>query len=216
MKAPLKYEIRHPKVASKNPPVLLLLHGYGSNEMDLFSFAYSLPDELLIVSAQGPYEYSYGVNAWYEISFNEEDEKYTNLKQAHDSLKKVDQFIDYLTLKYHANPQKVFVLGFSQGAVLSYALSFLNPNKIQHIIALSGYIDTHLLPENEVDFNSLKTDYYVSHGTVDQVIPIDWARKTPIFLEKHQLKHSYTEYPVGHTVAPQNFASFKEWILERL
>ncbi len=216
MKAPLKYEIRHPKVESKNPPVLLLLHGYGSNEMDLFSFAYSLPDELLVVSAQGPYEYSYGVNAWYEIAFNEDDEKFTDLKQANSSLKKVDQFIDYLLLKYHADPKKVFVLGFSQGAVLSYALSFIKPNKIQHIIALSGYIDMHLLPEKEVDFSSLETDYYVSHGTVDQVIPVDWARKTTVFLEQHHVKHNYTEYPVGHTVAPQNFASFKSWIIERL
>lgn len=216
MKPELNYEVRQPKIKSENPPLLILLHGYGSNEMDLFSFAYSLPEELLIVSAQGPYEYGYGVNGWYDIALSDDGEKTSNLKQANSSLKKINNFIDYLTRTYHANPNKIFLLGFSQGAILSYAYSFLHPNKVQHVIGLSGYIDTHLLPKKDLIDGEIKTDYYVSHGAVDQVIPIELARKTPVFLSQHNLKHSYTEYPVGHAVAPQNFSSFRDWIAERL
>ena len=62
----------------------------------------------------------------------------------------------------------------------------------------------------------IKTDYYCSHGSVDQVLPVDWARKSKPFLDNIGLQNVYSEYPVGHGVAPQNFYSFKKWIENRL
>ena len=97
---------------------------------------------------------------------------------------------------------------------MSYALSLKYPNKVTHVIALSGYLNDQLLPEKI--HPEIKTDYYISHGTVDQVLPVDWARRAPIFLSEKNLKHEYSEYPVGHGVAPQNFYSFKSWIEKRL
>jgi len=106
------------------------------------------------------------------------------------------------------------LLGFSQGAILSYALSLNFPNKIQHVIALSGYLNKELIP-NDID-QIISTDYYISHGSVDQVIPVEWARNTTPFLETLKLQYEYSEYPVGHGVSPQNFFSFKKWIENRL
>lgn len=209
----LHYEVRQPKVVSENPPLLILLHGYGSNELDLFSFAEELPDELLIISARAPYEMGMGGYAWYAINFDNNNGKFSDLNQARESLKKIALFIDEIKTKYNTN--KTFLLGFSQGAILSYALSFYYPNKVQYIIALSGYLNEKLLPENLSEEN-INTDYYISHGSVDQVIPISWARKAPLFIENLKLKNIYSEYPVGHGVAPQNFYNFKNWIEERL
>ena len=209
----LHYEIRKPKKATTNPPLLVLLHGYGSNELDLFSFAEELPDELLIVSARAPYEMGMGGYAWYAINFDNNNDKFSDLNQARESLGKISSFID--TIKKEHNTSKTFLLGFSQGAILSYALSFHYPNKIQHVIALSGYFNEELLPKNPSE-EKINTDYYISHGSVDQVIPVDWARRAPKFLENLQLKNVFSEYPVGHGVAPQNFYNFKSWIEERL
>ena len=210
----LHYIVREPKQATENPPLLILLHGYGSNEQDLFSFAEELPDNLLIVSAKAPYEIGYGGYAWYAINFDEVNGKFSDLAQANESIDKIAVFIDEIKAKYTTNPAKTFLLGFSQGAILSYALSFKYPNKVQHVIALSGYINDELLP-SEIS-NSIATDYYTSHGTVDQVLPIEWARKAPVFLKTNNLSCDYSEYPVGHGVAPQNFYSFKTWIEKRL
>ena len=66
----LEYVARAPKCEINNPPLLILLHGYGSNKQDLFSFAEELPDELLIISAQAPFEMGYGGYAWYAINFD--------------------------------------------------------------------------------------------------------------------------------------------------
>lgn len=210
----LTFVERLPKLTIENPPLLILLHGYGSNELDLFSFANELPDSLVIVSLRAPYEMGYGGYAWYDINLDSENNKFSDLNQARKSLKKITTTIDYLKTKYSTNPNNTFLLGFSQGAILSYALSFNFPNTIQHVIALSGYLNTELmLKENTQKIN---TDYYISHGTVDQVIPVDWARKAVPFLDSKELKNEYSEYPVGHGVAPQNFFSFKKWIENRL
>lgn len=213
MNSELHYLVREPKTQQENPPLLLLLHGYGSNEEDLFSFASELPDELLIISARAPYDMMFGGYAWYAITLDSNDEKYSDLDEARASLTKIAAFIDEMKTKY--NPSKTFLLGFSQGAILSYALSFNYPNKVNHVIALSGYINDELQPNNISELD-ISTDYYISHGTVDQVLPVEWARKAPVFLSENNLQHVYSEYPVGHGVAPQNFFSFKNWIEERL
>ena len=203
-----------PKLPAKNPPLLILLHGYGSNELDLFSFADELPETLVIVSLRAPYELGHGGYAWYDINLDSKNNKFSDLNQARKSLQKITTTIDYIKTKHNTNPNNTFLLGFSQGAILSYALSFNFPNKIEHVIALSGYLNSELIPKENTQ--KIHTDYYISHGAVDQVIPVEWARKAGPFLDSKGLKNEYSEYPVGHGVAPQNFFSFKKWIENRL
>ncbi len=210
----LQYLVRKPVTASENPPLLILLHGYGSNEQDLFSFAEELPDEFLIISAQAPLTMGAGSYAWYSINFDDRDGKFSDLKEAKESIDKIAIFIDEIKAKYKTDPNKTFLLGFSQGAILSYSLSFFYPNKVQNVIALSGYVNDELLPETIS--KDIKTEYYGSHGSVDQVLPVEWARKNKPFLENLGFNYEYSEYPVGHGVAPQNFYSFRKWIIERL
>tara|TARA_Y100000034_G_scaffold125539_1_gene175390 strand:- start:214227 stop:214868 length:642 start_codon:yes stop_codon:yes gene_type:complete len=210
----LHYIVREPKITSENPPLLVLLHGYGSNEHDLFSFSSELPEELLIVSAQAPYPMDFGGFAWYAINFDNVNGKFSDIPQAKQSVAKIHDFIDTLQKKYNTKPDKTFLLGFSQGAILSYALSFHYPNKVPYVVALSGYVNGDLLP---TDFpENISTEYYCSHGTVDQVLPIDWARNSKKFLEQKGITHVYEEFPVGHGVNPQNFYNFRNWISERL
>jgi phospholipase/carboxylesterase len=208
----LYYIKRAPKKPSENPPMLIMLHGYGSHEEDLFSFAEELPDELLILSVRAPYSMGYGGYAWYAINFDADQNKFSDTDQARTSLQSIDHLIDELKTVF--SPSKIFLLGFSQGAILSIAYSFNYPNKVNHVIALSGYLMQDLFPD-EIH-SEFKTDYYISHGSVDQVIPVQWARQTPEFMKINNLSHEYSEYPVGHGVAPQNFYSFKDWIEKRL
>ncbi|WP_438972537.1 alpha/beta hydrolase [Polaribacter sp.] len=210
----LEYIVRPPVVKSQNPPLLILLHGYGSNKEDLFSFAEELPDELLIVSAQAPNNMGFGSYAWYAINFDASQGKFSDLIQAKSAIDKIALFIDAIKNKYNTNKEKTFLLGFSQGAILSYSISFFYPNKVNHVIALSGYVNKDLLPEKLPESNT--TDYYISHGIVDQVIPVAWAKESKSFLDTLNLESVYSEYNVGHGVAPQNFYSFKEWIEKRL
>ena len=206
----LEYLVR-PSTIKENAPLLLLFHGYGSDENDLFSFASELPEEFLIISAKAPYPMQPFGNAWYAINFDAEKGKWSDNEQAKQSRDLIANFIDEILAKYNADSDNVTLLGFSQGAILSYAVAFTYPKKVKNVIALSGYVNPDLFelkaPETYKNLN-----FYCSHGSVDQVIPVDWARQTKPFMEQLGVNYKYSEFPVGHGVAPQNFYEFREWL----
>ncbi len=212
----LQYLVRQPIKNSGPSPLLLLLHGYGSNEKDLFSFASELPEELLIISIQAPLYLGFDSYAWYTIHFDQNADKFSDIPEAKKSLILLDEFIDELNTKFDINTHKIFMLGFSQGAILSSAYALNHPQKIPYILALSGYLNTELI-QQELDLEAIKKlNFFVSHGSVDQVIPVDWARRTPDILNTLKVPNVFKEYPVGHGVAPQNFYDLRNWIQERL
>lgn len=212
----LHHIIRAPKEQNKNSPVLFMFHGYGSNEEDLFSFASELPDELFIISVRAPQDLLPYGHAWYAIHFDAEDGKWSNDAQAIQSRELIANFIDEACNAYKLDATNVTLLGFSQGAILSYAVALSYPEKVKNIIALSGYVNQSIITEDYKDKDYTNISFYCSHGSVDQVIPVDWARKTAPFLEALQIKHIYEEFPVGHGVAPQNFYSLLNWLKERI
>ncbi|MDO9136856.1 MAG: phospholipase [Lutibacter sp.] len=215
-KLSLNYIVREPKIRSENTSLLILLQGYGSNEEDLFSFASELPDDLIIVSARAPQTLGFGSYSWYTIHFNSPQGKFSDMPEAIKARETIAVFIDEVQQKYGILPEKTFLLGFSQGTILSYAVAFNYPEKVQKIIALSGYVNSELLPDDldSKDYSDL--DFYISHGSVDQVIPVEWANKAPEFLDRLNIKYSYKEFPVGHGVSPKNFYEFSKWIEERM
>lgn len=208
--------ISRPSSLLENAPLLIMLHGYGSDENDLFSFASELPSALFIISVKAPYTMQPFGNAWYTINFEAEKGKWNDNVQAATSRDLISKFIDEVCNSYPVDANNVTLLGFSQGTILSYAVALTYPEKVKNIIALSGYINKDILPDNlhSKDYSNL--DFYCSHGSDDQVIPVDWARQTPAFLKSLNIKHQYSEFPVGHGVAPQNFYELREWLKIRI
>ncbi len=211
MELSLHHLVREPKVQQEKSPLLLLLHGYGSNEEDLFSFAEHLPAEYLIISARAPYPLPPYGNAWYAITFDSDMNKFSDDAQAVESRDLIAKFIDELIEQYPIDKDKVSLIGFSQGAILSYAIALTYPEKIDRILALSGYLNTDIIGDIDKEKIS-KLRFFISHGSVDQVIPVEWARKAPEYLKNLGLVAEYHEYPVGHGVAPQNFYDLMEWL----
>ncbi|SEA74828.1 phospholipase/carboxylesterase [Flavobacterium gillisiae] len=212
MNSSLQYLIREPKIKLDKNPLLLLLHGYGSNAEDLFSFADELPDEYYVISAQAPYDLQYGSYAWYAINFDADQNKFSDNEQAKSSRDLIAGFIDELILNYPIDPKAVSLLGFSQGAILSYAIALSHPEKINKVIALSGYVNDEIFEENYRNNDLSKLKIFASHGVVDQVIPVTWARKTKPFLDALGINSIYKEYPIGHGISPQIFTDFKNWL----
>jgi len=212
---PLEY-ISRPSVLKENAPLLIMLHGYGSDENDLFSFANELPEELFIISLKAPYPLQPQGNAWYAINFDAEQNKWNDNDEAKLSMEILIKCIDMACEKYPINKNNISLLGFSQGTILGMATALNHPSKIKNVIGLSGYINHDILPKNTNDLDYSNLNFYCSHGTVDQVIPIDWARQTPVFLKSLNIKHTYSEFPVGHGVAPKNFYELRDWISTKI
>lgn len=208
----LHHVVREPKIKKDKNPLLLLLHGYGSNEEDLFSFANELPDEYYVISARAPYDLMYNSFAWYAINFDADENKFSDIEQAQSSRVLIATFIDELVANYPIDGNDVTLIGFSQGSILSYAVALTYPQKVQRVVAMSGYLNTEMADEKYAtnDFSRLKI--FASHGTVDQVIPVDWARNSIPKIKALGIEIEYKEYPVGHGVAPQNFLDLKNWL----
>lgn len=212
--APLSLEhiIKPSSIKQGKAPVLFMLHGYGSNEEDLYSFAEELTSEYCVISIRAPYRLEPFGYAWNAIHFDNEQGKWSDDEQAIESREKIVNFIQEACNAYYLDEDNITLLGFSQGTILSYAVALSYPEKIKRVIALSGYINEKILKDgyDKNKFNSLRI--YASHGQVDQVIPIEWAQRAPKLLEKLGIDHVFEEFPVGHGVAPQNFYSFKKWL----
>lgn len=193
-----------------------MFHGYGSNEEDLFSFASELPGELMVISVKAPYDLEPFGHAWYAINFDAEQGKWSDDDQAKESREKIVAFIDEAIKAYDLDAENITLLGFSQGTILSYAVALSYPEKVKNIVALSGYINERILVDNYFQKDHSNLNCYVSHGQVDQVIPLEWAEKAPEFLKKLNIDTTYHEFPVGHGVSQQNFFSFKKWLEEHI
>ncbi|EAQ40142.1 phospholipase/carboxylesterase [Dokdonia sp. MED134] len=212
----LEHIIQKPTITSSDKaPLLLLLHGYGSNEEDLFSFAEELPKNYFIISARAPIAMQPYGNAWYHISIDPDGVKSSDNDGARQSRDLIARFIDEAIETYDLDKHNVTLLGFSQGTILSYAVALTYPEKIKNVIGLSGYINEDII-ELKSNPSYAHLNVYNSHGTVDQVIPIDAARKTPPYLEKVGINSTLSEFPVGHGVHPTNFYEFKKWLEEQV
>ncbi|MDV7188129.1 alpha/beta hydrolase-fold protein [Lutibacter sp. TH_r2] len=215
-KLSLEYLVQEPNEINEQTNLLILVHGYGSNEEDLFSFAAELPENLIIVSTRAPRTLGFGSYSWYTINMDNSGGKFSNDEEAIESRDLISKFISEIQERYAKTPKQTFLLGFSQGCILSIAVALSYPEKIQKVIGLSGYANFEILPDNYNNPLYANLDFFLSHGSVDQVLPVEWARQTDEFLTQIEVKHSYQEYPVGHGVAPQNFFAFKKWIEERM
>ena len=208
----IKYLIKEPQSKTSESPLLLLLHGFGSNESDLHSFANYLPENHYIVSIRAPFKLPNGGFAWYNISFDEDMNKFNDHEQAKDSINMIINFIEELSNKYLIDKDKISLLGFSQGTILSYALCLNYPEKFKNIIGFSGYIDEAMINIESENTDYSKLNLYISHGKDDPVIPVDWARKSSEILKRNKIKYSFNEFNSGHTISSENFYDFKNWL----
>ena len=208
----LHHLIRPARSGTTSPAGIFLLHGYGSNEEDLFSFAPDLPEDLFVVSIRAPYSLEPFGYAWYAINFEAERGKWNDTAQAIESRDAVERFIEEAIEAYGIDPMRISLLGFSQGTILSYALALSSPERFKALVALSGYIDASMLSDGYREKDHSKLEIYASHGQLDMVIPPAWAQQSSELLNEMGIEHRFEEFPVGHGVSPANFTSFRKWL----
>ena len=205
---PLKFKIKINNRGEKCP-CLVLLHGYGSNEDDLFSLAEYFPKEYTVVSFRAPIELPFGGYAWSNINDNSINE-YSILQEARNSIELVCKSIQLITSNYKINKDDITLIGFSQGCILSWAMAVNHNDLVRRIVALSGYIIPELINIPIEKISNLIA--YNSHGRLDQVIPIEKARKSIGLIKQKNPNVTYREYEEGHGINQENLSDILEWI----
>lgn len=207
----LDYLVREPENITSATPVLFMLHGYGSNEQDLFSFRETLPSDWLIVSFRAPRETQFEGYSWYDINFND-PENFIDVVQARESLNSVLESILKIINHYGATDSKVHLCGFSQGGILCYALALTNPELFSYVACLSSYPEEKILDGIVKDKKKLeRLRFFVSHGTDDAVIPLEWGRKAADLLYDLNCYFTFREYMSGHGVNQKNYMDLMDF-----
>ena len=207
----LKYLVREPQNITPNTPLLILLHGYGSNEQDLFSFTPTLPEDWLIVSFRAPKTTEYEGFSWYDIDLMKVENR-IDIPQAQESMEAILASILQITNHYGLTENETHLAGFSQGGILTYALSLNHPELFSKIAIMSAYPEDKLLENIVKDKKKLeKLRFFVSHGTDDAVIPLDWGKKGAELLYDLSCYFSFREYMSGHGVNQKNYMDLMEF-----
>ena len=207
----LQYVVREPQNINSKTPLLVLLHGYGSNEEDLFSFAPTLPEDWLIVSFRAPMNSAYEGYSWYEIDLMNQENR-IDVSQAKRSLELILENILKITNQYGLTENETHLAGFSQGGILTYALALNHPELFTKIACMICYPEEKLLTNIVNDKKKLeRLRFFISHGTDDAIIPIDWGRKAADLLYELGCFFSFREYMSGHGVNQKNYMDLMDF-----
>lgn len=207
----LYYIFKEPKIKSAKPPVIVLMHGIGSNEKDLFSLADQLPDSFLVISLRAPITLSNESYAWYHFSF-ENGKRIGNQEEAEKSRKIIIEFIDKLKTKHVFNDKRIYLCGFSQGAIMAYSIGLTIPDKIKGIAVMSGRLLEEVKPIIAPKEKLKTLNIFISHGTNDNVISVNDAREANSYLKQLGLNTTYKEYPEAHNISKAMLTDLITWL----
>jgi phospholipase/carboxylesterase len=197
------------------PPLLIQLHGVGSNERDLFSFADLVDPRFLVLSARAPLTRGPDAFAWFDVQFLPEGFA-IDPEQLHASRDRIVRFIGEAVARYGADPDRVYLLGFSQGAIMALTTMLSSPAIIAGVAALSGRLPPEVLPWIAPRQELAGLPVFVAHGTSDTVIPVRYARDARRTLEGLPVELTYREYDMPHTIGPRTMQDVLAWLTARL
>ena len=208
----LEYLIRKLKNKTENSPLLLLMHGVGSNEQDIFSLADHLPDNFLIISARGPITIGPNSFAWFQVSFST-GVTVINYTQAENSRITIIQFIESLKTQYSFNENEIYIGGFSQGGIMSYSVGLTRPDLIKGIAVMSGRLLTEVRPQLASLDELKKLKVFISHGISDNVLSIEYAREAKAYLKTLNITPTYKEFEAGHFINNEMLLGLVKWLI---
>ena len=214
---PLEYLVRKPEVDHSDdlPPMLVLVHGLRSNEYDLFSLIPYLDERFIVISVRAPIVLGIDQYAWYRVEFHADriEREVDDVERASTQLA---DFVNRAVEEYGADPKRVYLMGFSQGAMMSLALLFTHPETLAGVVSMSGALPYEAL--DEVDETSKWNGFpvMVVHGVFDAVIPIAEARATRQYLKQLNTQLDYREYPMSHQISDDSLDDVCGWLIDQL
>jgi phospholipase/carboxylesterase len=206
-----RFPASHSPTANSVYPTILALHGRGSNERDLISLAEYLPQNLLWISPRGTFTLGPDSFEWFQIT---QIGKPDPVRLA-NALNTIDTFIDEIIANCPVDKNKLYLLGFSQGSIVSMSYALTKPNRVAGVIAQSGYIPHE--SGLQIDRAGIKNKPFIlTHGIQDSMLPVDWARRSRDTLQKLEVNLEYHEFNMGHNVSEESLTAINAWLEKQL
>ena len=192
-------------------PLLILLHGYGSNEEDLLGLMPYLDPRLTGIGIRAPIPLDWGGYAWFPIEMTDAG-LHLDFSQALALCRRLGDKIDQVQCQHRAD--QVFVLGFSQGASIALTVALGRPHLAAGVVGMSGVCVEEMLPADRTQIQGLPV--LLTHGRQDPVIPIHQGRSGRDLLRALPVELSYREYDMGHEVGADCLDEVDQWLRRHL
>jgi phospholipase/carboxylesterase len=212
---PLQFELSAPENVHDGAPVIVLLHGRGSDRFNLTPIGRGLAPDAVVVTPQAPFPaepWGYGPGwAWYRYLGEDRPEPET----FDESQRLLSELLAGLPTRLPMAPGPTVLGGFSQGATMSLAHALLYPGTISHVLNFSGFLAAHprvnVTPESVGD-----VEIFWGHGTHDPAIPFPMAESGRRKLERAGARLTARDYRMGHRIDPQELADAGRWLMDAL
>jgi phospholipase/carboxylesterase len=191
---------------------LVLFHGRGTDETDLFPLLDELDSERRLAgyTPRGPLALPPGGAHWYAVRELGSPDPVTFMP----TYELASGWLDALAAETGISPKRTVIGGFSQGAVMSHALALgADRPRPAGVIALSGFVPT--VEGLDLDLERPLAPVAIGHGVFDPVIGVEWGRRARELYERAGADVLYREYPLPHAVDPGFLRELQSWVRAR-
>jgi phospholipase/carboxylesterase len=203
------------ETADPRPPMLLLLHGVGSNELAMAALMDWFDNRFIVVSARAPIELEPFSFAWLHVTFTP-DGPIIEGEEAIAACRDAAAFVDEAVAAYGADPERVYLAGFSQGGIVGLGTLLTAPEKVAGVVCMSGRLPPELVPHIVARDRLRDRSVLLVHGVHDQTLDIAYARSARALLETLPVDLDYREFDMGHTTTDESMAVVAGWLTGRL
>ncbi len=205
----LTYLVHRPANGPAHPPLVVVLHGSGADERDMIGLWPDLPASFVVVSPRAPFPDGAGGYRWYRAGRTREADIAV-------SRKIVASLLDDAAKRFDADPAKLFLAGFSQGAVMVYEVALHEPGRLRGAAVLSGSLFASATAGLPAGADRSRDDVFVAHGTADPRIPFASASAARDALARLGVPTAFHAYAgMGHAIGPAETRDLADWLAAR-
>jgi phospholipase/carboxylesterase len=209
---PLTFLQRLAASTTPRPWLLVLMHGVGSNEQDLFTLAPQIPERFHMLSLRAPFRMGPGSHAWFDFSIEPNGERTINEAQEAQSRAMVAQAVESAAEQLGVPPERVVVGGFSQGGIMALSLLLTKPALMQAAMVWHSRLLQQVVPLTAPADALRGKQLWLSHGTHDNVIPLAHAQAIAHHMAPLPVTVAYHEFPGAHEIRPSELAATVAWL----
>ncbi len=212
----LHYALRRPLDRSlQRPALLMLLHGLNGNETGAFEVEAAFDPRFLVLCPRAPHETAPGRYRWFDTDLVIERAP-IDAGEAEASRRALVQFVNDAVMGFGVDPRLVFVLGFSQGAMMVYSLALTAPRLLRAVVAIAGRVLPELAPIAAPGKQIAELTFLLQHGRRDPVVPLTNGLAARDLLIDLNAMLGFREYDASHELTPEILNDAAEFLSVQL
>jgi phospholipase/carboxylesterase len=204
--------LERPATGTAEPWLLVLMHGVGSNEQDLFGLAPLVPAHFHVLSLRAPFVLRPGSYAWFQFGVRPDGSRVIDAEQEQASRARLTTQIAAHAQRLGVPAQRVLVGGFSQGGIMALSLLLTKPALQHGAFALHSRLLPEVEPLAAPAGELAGKPLWVSHGLQDTVIPLPQAQRIRAHFGALGLALEGADFPGGHELRPAELQQWTAWL----